>query len=98
MFVLKAGKILTLFFSVVQKFRITAPDGIDLELYNSKRAPIDFEVLPILVKQHKNDPNFFIEVRADKPGVYIQQSEVNNCRTLLWAIIKINSIHISFRT
>lgn len=55
-----------------------APNGISIDLFNNKRAPIDFEILPILIKQHKSDPNFFIEIRANGPGVYVEQSEVSN--------------------
>lgn len=55
-----------------------APNGINIDLFNNKRAPIDFEILAILVKQHKTDPNFFIEIRVDGPGVYVEQSEVSN--------------------
>lgn len=47
-----------------------------------KRAPIDFQILPILVKQHVTDPNFFIEICIDTPGVYVQQSEVIVCTFL----------------
>lgn len=63
---------------VTEKHRIVAPNGISIDLFNNKRAPIDFEILPILIKQHKSDPNFFIEIRAKGPGVYVEQSEVSN--------------------
>lgn len=69
------------FFSVslvTQKHHIIAPNGISIDLFNNKRAPIDFDILPILVNQHKSDPNFFIEIRPNGPGVYVEQSEVSN--------------------
>lgn len=61
---------------VVSLFNIVAPDGISLELFNTKRAPINFDILPVIVNQHKSDPNLFIEIRPDGPNVFIRQSEV----------------------
>lgn len=70
---------LTFFFplqQVVAEHRIVAPEGTHIEVFNSKRAPISFEIFPILVRQHINDPNFFIEIRVYGPGVFVLQSEV----------------------
>lgn len=65
---------------VIKQHKIIAKDAIDLQLFNSKQAPIDFELIPILVNQYKHDPNFFIEIRIDSPGVYVEQTEVRNTK------------------
>lgn len=57
--------------------RIVAKEEIELQLLNSLRAPINYCHVPILVNQHKHDQNFYIEVRIDSPGVYVEQTEVN---------------------
>lgn len=62
---------------MVKEFNIVAPNGVDFDLYNSKRAPIDFDILSIMVEQYKNDPNFYIEVQFDTPDAYVEQSEVS---------------------
>lgn len=76
---MKCKKFITSLYPLVtQKHHIVAPGGVKIDLFNNKRAPIDFDILPILVMQHKSDPNFFIEIRVDGPGVYIEQSEVSD--------------------
>lgn len=64
----------------MKQHKIVAPDEIELQLFNSKQAPIDFELVPILVKQYKHDPNFFIEIRIDGPGVYVEQTDVSELK------------------
>lgn len=60
----------------MRKYKIIAPNGIYIELFNSKRAPIDFEDLRLLVNQHKSDSTFYIELRLLGEDVHINQSEV----------------------
>lgn len=77
------------FFPVVKQHRIVAEEEIELQLLNSLRAPIDFSHVPILVSQHKHDPNFYIEIRIDSPGVYVEQTEVNRQNDVIWLCVSL---------
>lgn len=64
-------------FLVVKQYGIQSTDDIGMEFFNNKRAPIDFEILPVIVAQYKADPNFFIEIRMDEPRSFTRKAEVS---------------------
>lgn len=81
------------FHLAIAKFHIVASEEIDVQLFNSKRAPITFDELPLIINQYKNDSNFFVEIDVDGPGVYVDKSEVIIFHISLILVSCINKFH-----
>lgn len=76
----------------MKQHKIIAEEEIELQLLNSKRAPIDYIHVPILVQQHKHDPEFFIEIRIDGPGIYVEQTEASEYKKICFYSFCVASI------